>query len=164
MIRFYGLGNFIGWVWQLLQLCWGRWWGFPEIGPPPTISPLMVSFWSVMASVGVSFSLLMCYNARIMRLTVSWKLNLPPSWTQLVPIGLCHIFKDRVILLDCALSSFLPFYFSFRDFISTFFWEAEGQQPIFHNSFKADRHWPCLSVKISGCLIWGPQGLESALF
>ena len=36
---------------------------------------------TVMAPVGVSFSMLMYYNECIMKLTIYWKSNLPPSWT-----------------------------------------------------------------------------------
>ena len=50
------------------------------------------------------------------------------------PQGLCHSFRG------CALPSSLLFRSSFRDFIPILFWEAEGQQPIFHNCFKADRY------------------------
>ena len=38
----------------------------------------------VMASVGMSFSLLTCYSEHLMRLKLHWKLNLLPSWTLLV--------------------------------------------------------------------------------
>ena len=55
--------------------------GFPGIGPLPTFWTLMVSLITVMALVGVSFSMLMYYNECIMRHKVHWKLNLLPSWT-----------------------------------------------------------------------------------
>ena len=41
--------------------------GFPGIGPPPTFWPFMVGLGTVMAPVDVSFSLLMCYDERILR-------------------------------------------------------------------------------------------------
>ena len=43
--------------------------GFPGIGPRP-IFWIMVGLGTVMAPVGVSFSLLMCYNEHILRLKV----------------------------------------------------------------------------------------------
>ena len=56
----------------------GKGWGFPGIGPPPTFGPFMVGLRTVLALVGVSFSMLMYYNEPIMRLKVPWKSNLPP--------------------------------------------------------------------------------------
>ena len=52
---------------------------------PDTTEQLSLhSLGTVMAPVGVSFSLLICYNERILRLTVYWKSTHPPSWTSLV--------------------------------------------------------------------------------
>ena len=58
MVSFYGLGKIIG----LFQLFWGKRWGFPGIGPLPTFWSLMVDLRTVMVLVGVSFTLLMCYD------------------------------------------------------------------------------------------------------
>ena len=43
----------------------------------------------VMASIGVSFRVLMCYNKYVLRLRVKGKLIHPPSWTYLIIISLC---------------------------------------------------------------------------
>ena len=53
---------------------------FPGIGPLITFWPFMVGLGTVMVLVGVSFSMLMHYNERIMRLKVYWKSNLLLSW------------------------------------------------------------------------------------
>ena len=86
----------------------GKGWGFPGIGPPPTFWPFMVILGTVMALVGVSFSMLMYYNEHIMRVIVYWKLHLLPSWTQLVLTSFCHVLNSSVILLKvvpCPLPS-----------------------------------------------------------
>ena len=68
---------------------------------------LMVCLGTVMAPVGMSFSLLTCYNECILKFKV-WS-TCPPSWTHLVLIrlclvlGLCHFFKG------CALPPSLLF-------------------------------------------------------
>ena len=54
--------------------------GFPGVGAPPTFWPFIVGFRTVMAPVGVSFSMLIYYSDCIIRLKVYWKSNLPPSW------------------------------------------------------------------------------------
>ena len=46
----------------LFQLFWGRGGDFQELPPPPTFWPFMVSLGTVMALVGVSFSMLRNYN------------------------------------------------------------------------------------------------------
>ena len=43
--------------------------------------PFMVSLGTVMAPVGVSFSMPMHYSEHTVKLKVNWKSNLPPSWT-----------------------------------------------------------------------------------
>ena len=50
----------------------GGWWGwrFPGIGPLPTFWSLIVGFGTVMALLGVSFTLLMYYNEHILRIKV----------------------------------------------------------------------------------------------
>ena len=45
---------------------------FPGIGSPPTFWPFMVSPGTVMAPVGVSYSMLIYYNENIMRLKFHW--------------------------------------------------------------------------------------------
>ena len=64
-----------------ISIILGKWWGFPGIGPPPTFWLFMVRLRTVMALVGVSFSMLTYYDELMMRLKVCWKLNIPPSWT-----------------------------------------------------------------------------------
>ena len=59
----------------------GKSWGFPGIGPPPTFWSFMVGPGTVMALVGVSFSMLMYYNEGIMKFKIYGKSNLLPSWT-----------------------------------------------------------------------------------
>lgn len=66
----------MGGVFQLF----GKGWGFPGIGLP-TLFDLVVDLGTVKAPVGMSFSLLMCYNERILRLKVEWKSTGPPSCT-----------------------------------------------------------------------------------
>ena len=76
---------FMGWVillaneWEDYSNYFGEGVGFPEIGPLPIFLPFMAGLRSVMAPVGVLFSMLMHYNERIMRLQVHWKSNLPSS-------------------------------------------------------------------------------------
>ena len=48
----------------------GKGWGFPGVGPQPTFWSLMVDLGAVMVPLGVSFSLLMCFNVRILRIKV----------------------------------------------------------------------------------------------
>ena len=45
----------------IFWLFWGKGWGFPGIGPPPTLT-FMVSLGTVLAPVVVSFTLMMCYK------------------------------------------------------------------------------------------------------
>ena len=66
---------------RIIPTILGKGWGFPGIGPLPTFWPFMVSLGTVMALVGMSFSMLIYYNECIIRLKVYWKSNLPPSWT-----------------------------------------------------------------------------------
>ena len=51
---------------------WGMGWGFLGTGPLPTFWPFMVGLRAVMALVGESFSMLMCFNEQIMKLKVYW--------------------------------------------------------------------------------------------
>ena len=70
----------------------------------------MVGLESVMVTVGVSLSVLMCYSEYILMLKVWWKSTHPPSWIYLVltslghGLELCHSFKG------CALPPSLPFH------------------------------------------------------
>ena len=54
---------------------------------------------TVMALVGVSFSMVMYYNEHIMRLKVYWKSNLLPSWTQMVLTSFVFFKKYLFIYL-----------------------------------------------------------------
>jgi len=63
----------------------------------------MVDLGTVMTLLGVSSSLLMCYNEHVPRLKVSWKLTHPQSWTYLVLISSCHILGLRHSFKGCAL-------------------------------------------------------------
>ena len=83
----------------------GRGGDFQELGHCP-----LFDLGIVMAPVGVSFSLLMCYSEHILRLRVYWKLTCLtylPSWTHLVVISLCHVLRlchSKVVpcpLLSC---------------------------------------------------------------
>ena len=58
---------------RIIPTIWGKRWGFPGTGPLPTFWPFMVSLRTVMALLGVSFSMLIYYNECIMRLKVHWK-------------------------------------------------------------------------------------------
>ena len=90
----------MGWV---IPTILGKGQGFPGIGPPLTFWPFMASLRTVMALVGVSFSMIIYYNERIMRLKVCWK----SSYSILGLVGsnqflsysqrLCHSFNG------CAL-------------------------------------------------------------
>ena len=84
----------------------GKGQGFPGSGPPPTSWPFMVSLGIVMAPVGVSFSMLMCYKERIMRLKVYAILGLV-GFKQFLsyPQWLCHSFNG------CALTPSLLSHF-----------------------------------------------------
>lgn len=66
----------MGGVFQLF----GKGWVFPGIGLP-ILFDLVVDLGTVKSPVGMSFSLLMCYNERILRLKVEWKSTGPPSCT-----------------------------------------------------------------------------------
>ena len=55
---------------KIIPVILGKGQGIPGIGPPPTFWPFIVGFRTVMAPVGVSFSLLMCYSEHILRLKV----------------------------------------------------------------------------------------------
>ena len=57
-----------------------------------------------MAPMGVSFSMLICYNKRTMRLKVCWNSNLLPSWPLVGfnqclshPQWSCHSFTGRAL-------------------------------------------------------------------
>ena len=108
VVSFYGLDNFIANKWEEYSI-WDKGQGFPGIGPWPTFWPLMVGLRTVMALVGVSFSMLIYYNEHIMRLKVYWKFNLPPSWTQLVLTSLCHVLWPYHSFKCCALLPSLLF-------------------------------------------------------
>ena len=86
-------------------------WGFPEIGPLPTFLPFTVSLRTVMALVGVSFSMLRYYSEHIMRLKVYWRSNLLPSWTQLVLVSFHHVLRLCHSFKGCALPPSLLFHF-----------------------------------------------------
>ena len=66
----------------------GKRWRFPGVELPPTFLTFVVSLGTIMVPVGVSFSLLTCYNEHILSLKVLWKATSLPSWTYLVLIGL----------------------------------------------------------------------------
>lgn len=75
---FIEVGNFIGLVsGRSVPAILRKQWGFLELGPLLTF---IVSLGNVMVPVGVSFSLLICYNQHIMRLKVQWKWTHLPSW------------------------------------------------------------------------------------
>ena len=71
---------------------------FPGIGSPPTFWPFVVSLGTVMALVGMSFSMLLYYNEYIRRRKVHWKSNCLLSWSQQVLTSLC-LSSMAVILL-----------------------------------------------------------------
>ena len=54
----------------VFQLFWGRGRDFQKLGHCPLFDLYIVGLRTVMAPVGVSFSLLMCYNEAILRLKV----------------------------------------------------------------------------------------------
>ena len=84
----------------LFQLFWGRGGDFQELGHHPLFWSLMVSLGTGTVPLGVSFSLLMCYNECTLRIKISLKLTRPSSWTSLgCVLGPCHSFKS------CALPS-----------------------------------------------------------
>ena len=59
--------------------------GFSQGSMPPPFYPILIlNFWS-WPPIGVSFNMLEWWNQHIMRLKVYWKLDLSPSWSQLVP-------------------------------------------------------------------------------
>ena len=53
----------------------------------------------------------LCYSAYIMKLEVSWRSTLPPSWTQLVLTSFCDILNGYAILLK-IVPCHLPSHFS----------------------------------------------------
>ena len=69
----------------------------------------VVCLGSVMASVGMSFSLLTCYSEHLMRLKFHWKLNLLPSWTLLVLNSFFHVLAQCHSFKCCALPPSLLF-------------------------------------------------------
>ena len=73
----------------------GKGWGFPGIGTTTHFLTFMVRPWTVMAPVGMSFSLLMCYSEHIMKLKVLWKSIHLPSWTYLV-VSLGYLILSKV--------------------------------------------------------------------
>ena len=99
--------NFIGyWLTGLFQLFGGG----AEIFRNWTTTHFLVfdSLATVMVLLGVSFSLLMCYNEGILKIKVYSKLTSLPSWTHLILIslccalGLCYSFKGCALpLLSC---------------------------------------------------------------
>ena len=84
-------------------------WRFPRTGPPPTLGSLKVSLGSVMAPVGGSLSLLMCYSENILKLKVQWNSTCLPSWTHLAPISLCWVLGLRHSFQRSDLPSSLLF-------------------------------------------------------
>ena len=70
----------------------------------------MVGLGTVMVLAGVIFSLLMCYEERIMRLKVYWKSNLLPSWTWLALTSFCRVLCPCHSFRGCALPSSLQFH------------------------------------------------------
>jgi len=92
---------------RIIPVIWGKGWRFPGIGPLPTFWPFMVDLRTVMVLVRVPFSMLVYYNEHVMRLKVYWKLNLPPSWTQLVVTSLCHVLwlYHFLKVVSCPLPS-----------------------------------------------------------
>jgi len=84
---------------RIIPIILEKWWGFPGIGPPPTFWLFMVRLRTVMALVGVSFSMLTYYDELTIRLRICWKLNIPPSWTQLLLWLLLNVVPCR--LLSC---------------------------------------------------------------
>lgn len=83
---------------------------FPGIRPLPTFLAFCGQPWNLsVAPMSVSFSMLICYNKRTMKLKVCWNLNLLPSWPLVGfnqclshPQWSCHSFTD------CALTPSLP--------------------------------------------------------
>ena len=68
---FIGMGNFIGyWVGRIITTVLGKGRQFTGIGSLPTFFTFMVNFETVIVPVGVSFSLLMCYNECMLKLKV----------------------------------------------------------------------------------------------
>ena len=69
MVRFYGLFHWLmsGRIIPNISRKEQR---FPGIGPPLVFWSLMVSLGTVMAPLGVPFSLLMCYNQCILRIKI----------------------------------------------------------------------------------------------
>ena len=96
---------------RIIPTIWGKRWGFPGTGPLPTFWPFMVSLRTVMALLGVSFSMLIYYNECIMRLKVHWKSKLLPSWTWLVLTSFCHVLWLHHSFKGCALPPSLLFQF-----------------------------------------------------
>ena len=86
----------------------GRGRDFQELGYCPLFDPYG-HLRTVMAPVGVSFSLVMCYSEPILRLKVQWKSTCPPSWTHLVLIRLCHVLGLCHSFKSCALPPSLLF-------------------------------------------------------
>ena len=77
---FIGLGNFIGWVGGLFHL-FQEGAGISRNWATTHFLILMVDFGTVMAPVGVSFSLLICHSERILRSSGSWLVrHLGPIW------------------------------------------------------------------------------------
>lgn len=82
------------------------------MGHCPLFRPFMVSLRNILVLVGVSFSMQKYYNEHMMRLSVYClqKLNLLPSWTQLVLTSLCHILWFCRSFKHCALPPSLLFH------------------------------------------------------
>ena len=76
---------------------------FPGIRPSPTFWPLGVGLGTVRAPLGMSFSLLMCYNECILKTRVQLNFTCLPSWIHLILISLCcvlvlcHSFKGYAV-------------------------------------------------------------------
>ena len=74
---------------------------------------LMVSLGTVMAPVGVSFSLLMCYMRLYTEAQGLVEVDLP-SWIHLVLISLCHVLGLCHSFKSCALPPSLLFQYQYH--------------------------------------------------
>ena len=55
---------------RIIPVTLGKGRGFPGVGPLPAFWSLIVDLGTVMVPLGVSFSLLLCYNEHILRIKV----------------------------------------------------------------------------------------------
>ena len=93
LVSFYRLGNLIG---RIIPVILGKGWRFPGIGPSAPFGSSMVSLGTLLASMGVSLSLLICYNQCILRIKVWWKLT-----TILDPFGSNSLCCPPAFVLIC---------------------------------------------------------------